>query len=441
MNFTIFPKPKQIEELYGQITVSYPLTIMLPEDLNSLYSLLNETLKCEINIICDRKTKSTIKFEKINTIENEGYYIEISLSEITISYNSKSGAYYALITLSQILNQHQSKIPCCKIEDKPSLSIRGYMLDISRGKVPTLEDLCNYVDRLARLKYNQLQLYVEGVFFAYPSYTEMWKDKTPITGEEIQYLDKYCKDRCIELVLNQNSLGHMSAWLSRKEFNHLAETENGMKFMESSMPVRTLDAINSESLELVTSMMDDMLPFFTSNKFNVNLDEPFELGKGKNKKLAEEKGEAYIYMDYLKRLHERVEARGKHMYMWGDILANHPETLSQLPKNITVLDWSYESFSPFEKRASILQKNKIPFILCPGTSVWTTLTGRTDNMMKNIFNATKSAITYNGKGVLLTSWGDGGHLEYEPLNNGATAYAASCIWGNLDTEDHEYVII
>ena len=163
--------------------------------------------------------------------------------------------------------------------------------------------------------------------------------------------------------------------------------------------------MDPESLKLVTSLMDDMIPFFHSDKFNVNLDESFELGKGKNKALMEEKGDAYLYMDYLKRLQKEVAARGKHMYMWGDILANHPETFAQLPEDVTVLDWGYEAFSPFEEHAATLQENHVPFILCPGTSMWATLTGRTDNMMGNILNAAKAAIAHDGEGVLVNSMG------------------------------------
>lgn len=433
MSLKLFPRPKEIKIVDENLIISYPLSIALPEDLYSLSDMLQETLKC--NIILSEN--ACISFHKDDTFAKEAYHLSITTKGIQISYASRNGAYYGLVTLGQILKQLDTTLPCCDIFDEPALAVRGYMLDISRGKVPTLDDLCDYVDRLAELKYNQLQLYVEGFSFAYPSFPEVWKDATPITGEEICYLDTYCKARGIELVPNQNSLGHMAAWLARDEYRHLAETDKGMEFMGMELPLSTLDAMNPDCLDLVTTMMDDMLPFFSSDKFNVNLDEPFELGKGKNHNLAKEKGESFLYMDYLKRLHERVCARGKNMYMWGDILANHPETLSDLPKNITVLDWGYEAFTPFEEHAAMLQENKVPFILCPGTATWTTLTGRTDTMMPNILNAAKAAVSHGGEGILVTAWGDGGHLEYKPLNDTAIAYAGACSWGCLDTTEDE----
>lgn len=428
MSFTLFPRPTHFEKSDEILTISFPLSTSLPEPLTSLLPIMEETLDCPII----SSPTPLLTFQKEDSLGKESYHLTITTDGIQISYAERNGAYYALVTLGQILKQCHNALPCCKIFDEPALSIRGYLLDISRGKVPTLDDLCDYVNLLSSLKYNQLQLYVEGFSFAYPSFTEVWKDATPITGEEIRYLDSYCKERGIELVPNQNSLGHMADWLAREEYSHLAELEPG-----SARYINTLDAMNPESLELVTALMDDMLPYFTSSIFNVNLDEPYDLGKGKNKELAKEKGNAYLYMDYLKRLHERVTARGKEMYMWGDILASHPETLADLPKDITVLDWGYEADAPFASRAADLKKNGLPFILCPGTSVWTTLTGRTENMMGNILNAATSAIDYDAKGVLVTAWGDDGHIEYKPLNETGITYAAACNWGRLDTTEEE----
>lgn len=431
----IFPKPKKMEMTGEAFTVPEVVTVSLPEELNTLADILHETLKGKNTVSVSKDEEAAVRFLRDETLGDEAYGIVVSGDGVRISYRTRQGAYYGLVTLGQILRQCGGTVPGCDISDEPSLAVRGYMLDISRGKVASLDDLCEYVDRLAGMKYNQLQLYVEGFSFAYPSFTEVWKDKMPITGEEIRYLDAYCKAHGIELVPNQNSLGHMSAWIAREEYKDLAEADRGMEFMGKAVPVSTLDAMDPRSLDLVTAMMDDMIPFFSSDKFNVNLDEPFELGKGKNKALTEEKGEEYLYMDYLKRLHERVTARGKQMYMWGDILANHPEKFSELPEGITVLDWGYEAFSPFEEHAAKLQEEKVPFILCPGTSTWTTLTGRTDNMKENIRNAAKAAIAHEGEGILLTAWGDGGHLEYELLNDGPIAYASAYMWGDLDVAE------
>ena len=97
------------------------------------------------------------------------------------------------------------------------------MLDISRDKVYKMETLFELVDQLAGWKINQLQLYMEHTF-AYRSHPSVWKNASPMTGEEIFLLDQFCKERFVELVPNQNSLGHLERWLRLPEYHFLAET-------------------------------------------------------------------------------------------------------------------------------------------------------------------------------------------------------------------------
>src|SRR5207342_333696 len=111
-------------------------------------------------------------------------------------------------------------------EDWPDFAVRGVMLDISRDKVPTMATLYEMVNLFASLKINQLQLYTEHTF-AYSQHEEVWRNASPMTAEEIQFLDQYCKQRFIELVPNQNSFGHMERWLKHEKYRHLAESPDG----------------------------------------------------------------------------------------------------------------------------------------------------------------------------------------------------------------------
>ena len=51
-----------------------------------------------------------------------------------------------------------------RILDYPDFPNRGFMLDVSRDKVPQLETLFWLVDLMASFKMNQLQLYMEHTF-------------------------------------------------------------------------------------------------------------------------------------------------------------------------------------------------------------------------------------------------------------------------------------
>ena len=118
------------------------------------------------------------------------------------------------------------EVKCLKIEDSPDLEIRGVMLDISRSKVPTLATLKNLVDIFAMLKYNHLELYVEGFSYEYKSFKdEISIDNNYLPFEDYMSLQEYCENNFIDLVPNQNGCGHMAAWLELPKYKELAESE------------------------------------------------------------------------------------------------------------------------------------------------------------------------------------------------------------------------
>jgi hypothetical protein len=340
-----------------------------------------------------------------------------------------------MTTLKQILGQSGHQIPCVEIKDKPDMPVRGALLDISRGKIPTLQTLYGMVDFLSDLKYNQLQLYIEGFSFAYPSFKNLWeKTETPLTPQEIRDLDLYCKDRQIELVPNQNSLGHMNAWLATDEYKDLAECPEGYKLLGLINMKSTIAPSNPKSIELIKKMSGDLLPNFSSHQFNVNLDEPFELGKCKEHPVTDPKEVAQIYLNYAKQLNDYVNSQSKTMMMWGDVMTNNPGIIPEIPKNITLLEWGYESVYPFDKYCARNQKAGIKYMVCPGTSSWSSFTGRTDNMKANVENAVGNGIKYGATGMLMTDWGDSPHLQYLTVSYAGFAYAAALSW-NFESKE------
>lgn len=371
---------------------------------------------------------SEVAFCEDASIPGEGCRLRILPSGITLAYSAAAGAFYGLATLHQLLLQCGDALPCCEIDDAPALQTRGILLDISRNKIPKPETLCRIADFMAAHKMNHLELYIEGFSFAYPSFSAFWADETPLTGAEIEAFDQYCRARFIDLVPNQNCLGHMAPWLEKPGLRHLAELERGLSIMGHSFPPTTLNPLDGEGLALVEQMTADLLPHFSSGYFNVNLDEPFELGKGKSQALCEEVGLGRVYLEYAKKIHALTLRHNKKMLMWGDIIAKHPDIIGDIPGDITILEWGYEAEHPFAKRAQVLQQAGLPFFLCPGTSTWTSFTGITDNMIANITCAAKAAHTYGAQGLVIADWGDSGHLQYLPVSLPALLFGAACAW-------------
>src|SRR5581483_2674353 len=319
--------------------------------------------------------------------------------------------FYGVCTLIQIVEQCDMRLSAMHISDSPDFPNRGVMLDISRDKVPTMETLFELVDLLASWKVNQLQLYTEHTF-AYRNHRVVWEHASPMTPQDILELDAYCRARYIELVPNQNSFGHMHRWLRHEEYRHLAEYEEGYTDLTEHWWAPApfgLNPTDPRSVELLREMKDELLPNFSSSHFNVGLDETIDLGLGKSAEEVKARGAGAVYLDFLKKIHALVRERGKTMMFWGDIIINHPELISQLPKDAIAMEWGYEADHPFAEHGKAFAQAGIPFYVCPGTSSWISILGRTENAMGNIRNATENGLKNGAIGVLNTDWGDWGH--------------------------------
>ncbi|MDD3117971.1 MAG: family 20 glycosylhydrolase [Victivallales bacterium] len=334
---------------------------------------------------------------------------------IVLSGGDEAALYYGLLTLEQLLPQTGSYVPRFTIEDYPDFPQRGYMLDVSRTKVPTMTELYHFIDLLAKLKYNQLQLYIEHTF-AFTAHERAWIDASPFTAQEIMQVEIYCRDRFIELVPNLNSFGHLGRWLNLREYRHLAECPDGFEMPEFGHRPAGVLTPNQASLDFMSGLYDEFLPNFSSRCFNIGCDETWELGQGKSKALCEEKGRERVYLDFLIELTKLAQAHGRTVMFWGDIILHRPELIGELPPDIIALNWGYEADHPFADETAKFAAAGVKFYVCPGTSSWNSLAGRTENCLKNLLNAAENGSKNHAEGWLMTDWGDGGHFQYAPLS-------------------------
>lgn len=382
----------------------------------------------EINLFCNKNKNVFIELEKIcklsivpseeanlryienSELDEQEYEINIKETLIEVFASSDVGFYYATKTLKQILVDKEIK--CGYIKDKPDLKVRGFMHDISRNKVPKLDTLKYIVDIMSDLKMNHFELYVEGFSFEYKSFARYLEDESYITVEEYKELEKYCNDRYIDLVPNQNGLGHMEQWLSKDEFKELAEAPEGIHLWGSWRPSSTLDVSNPKSIELVRQMYDDMLPISNSKYFNMNFDEPFELGLNKNKQRCLELGKGNVYLEFVEKAREIILKYNKTPLIWGDVLLNHDDVLDKVPKDMIFIDWGYDAQYPFDKTLKKVKDSNLRFMAAPASTSWCSLLTRTYDYLENISAAIWHTYEYQGEGVLLTDWGDIGHLQH-----------------------------
>jgi hypothetical protein len=251
-----------------------------------------------------------------------------------------------------------------------------------------------------------------------------------MTPAEIQELDRYCRERFIELVPNQNSFGHMARWLKHPRYEPLAEKPDGFTFPWGTKHVGgfSLNPLDPRSLELIESLYDELLPNFTSRMINVGCDETFDLGLGKSRAECERRGKERVYLDFLLKIYDAVKRRGRTMQFWGDIVLHKPELIPELPRDVIALNWGYDADHPFEKETRAFADAGVPFYVCPGTSSWLSISGRTDNAIANLKSAAVHGLANGAVGYLNTDWGDLGQLQPLPVSLLGFAVGAAYAW-------------
>ncbi|WP_277587308.1 family 20 glycosylhydrolase [Psychrobacillus antarcticus] len=357
----------------------------------------------------------------VSECEEQAFKISIDEDNIHIQGADLAGLKYGMDTFIQLFYQvHDMNLPCIEIEDKPQLTKRGLMLDLSRGKVYTLDYLKEVVDIISALRMNVLQLYVEHTF-EFQSHPVISRGSSPLTPEDIKELQHYCHENHIELQANLQSLGHMNRILTRKEYQHLSESEMYW----------SLDTTSDETYKLLDDLYKDYLPLFDSPWLNVCSDEPYDLGKGKSKSANKEVGD--LYLEHLLKIHNIAKKYGKRIMLFGDVVKEYPEYAGKMPADIKYIDWIYDPKEIYGT-PSLFNHSGIPYWVSPGTGNWNTLFPRFHGSLTNIANLTLEGIANNAEGILLTDWNDHGAYSQPAPVYYSYAYASAIAWSGYKVE-------
>lgn len=431
-NITLAPMPKQLEMKKGEFL--FPVSGYVSVDNIELLRSVEISLRKHLSFLEVVKgeyghEKPVVCISCSRKLKNEEYILEITEEEIYIQYGSPAAAFYGMMTLNQLASGGRY-LPCLRIHDYPDIAVRGYMLDIARNKVPRVESILELIDHIASVKMNHFELYMEGAPFAYRNHFNMWENTDVLTGEDICRIDRYCKERFIDFVPNHNTFGHMAKWLEKLP-RDMAIAPDGFYYAPWNLHYdkpTSLNPLNPESIEFVKEISDDLLSYYSSDKFNVGCDEVLDLGSGVTAGMTvEELGE--VYYGYLMKLHDYCVSKNKTMLFWGDAIFHYAGTAEKFPKDVAALVWGYEEDDPKEEYCMRCSENGIPFYVCPGTGGWKTYTGKTRQMLGNAETAVRLGIKYGADGLLLTDWGDGGHLQGFAVCLPGIVFSASLSWG------------
>lgn len=361
----------------------------------------------------------------------EGYRLRITPDRVQLTGGSPVGCYWGLQTLGQLSMMSDSQgLPCCAIEDQPDFATRGLLHDVTRGRVPTLETLKSLVDRLSLMKINQLQLYIEHAFvFSFDP--EICTADQGLTPDEIHQLDLYCKERYIDLVPALATLGHMGRILSMPTYRHLAEIEATKPWESMTWPQRlrgfTLDCLNPEAFKLIERMWSDVLDAFSSPVVNICGDEPWDLGKGKNRDRLGDRSVGEAYIEHIRKTVDLCASRGRKCQVWSDVVTHYPDLFHRLPNDLTILHWGYDDKSDYAGTKKFTDAG-LDTIVCPGVSGWKRIINAIDLAERNISNFAQAGHKHGASGLLNTDWGDEGHFNLPACSLPGVALGAAKSW-------------
>jgi len=365
----------------------------------------------------------------------QAYRLEVHPNEVRIDCSDAAGERHARATLAQLVAQGA---PCGTAEDAPAFATRGVMLDISRCRVPTMDELTQVVTTLAGWKINHLELYVEHTF-AYRQHRPVWQGWDPLTADQIRELDRICRVYGITLVANQNTLGHLEQWFAHPQYAAMAEIAPGQTWDFGGIITKTgpfsLCPSDPRSLPFVSGLLDELLPLFSSGQANIGCDEAYDLGQGRSSELVAKRGRAAVYLDWVAEVCTVVRRHGKRPAFWADIALEHPEALGRLPADILSLCWGYEADAPFARWVGQVRGADREAWVCPGTSCWLGWTGRTAERRANLLAAAEQGLAAGATGYLATAWGDDGHRQSWPVTLHGLAEAAHRAWSGTAAYD------
>lgn len=447
MKMYLIPEPQRVLYEEGEFVICFSQKIVIhPSCGQEAYEyacLLQEELRSSTGygpaVSRGHSKRAAVVLMTDAALGEEEYRLTVRKSGIRVAGGSGRGLLYGVQTLRQIIRQEGLCIPCMTVCDFPEIKNRGLYYDVTRGRIPRLSYLKGLADKMAFYKMNQLQLYIEHTFL-FEGLSEVWRDDTPLTAQDILELDDYCRRLNIELVPSLSCFGHLYKVLRTKSFGGMCELyKAGSKpfgFVDR-MEHHTIDVTQEESFAFIRELIGEFLPLFTSEHFNIGADETFDLGKGRSKREAERAGTKRLYIDYVKKLCEFIVSKGKKPMFWGDIICGFPELIKELPKETICLNWGYEKDQSDEAVKKLADVQAVQY-LCPGVWGWDQFVNRLDVAYENIKRMCGYAVQYRAAGVLTTDWGDCGHINHPDFGIAGMIYGAAFSW-NKNIPDFEEI--
>lgn len=406
----------------------------------------------------------TVSWRTDASLPPEGFVLTATDAGVTVDHADDRGRRWAAQALSALVAA--GPVPNGRLVDHPTIAVRGYMLDISRDRVPTRETLDWLVGVLEALRFNELQLYTEHTF-AWADHEIVWRDASPTTAEDLVWLAGRCESSGIALVPCLNGFGHMERFLRHDRYRSRAECPDGVELpgWPGRRPPTTL-APTPDNAAFALDLIREYLAARPTGLVHIGGDEPFELGSGTSAAAVAARGRDAVYLEHLRRITDPLIADGHELIFWGDVLRTAPHLVARLPgEGLTAAVWHYDAPDPdapplssvvgpevaamlgmpedgmrgFAAHVRSFVETGFPFRVAAGTSTWNSLIGRWPNARANIDDAVVTAAEHGVDACQLTDWGDNGHHHPLAISLLPMAWAAGAMWSGPGATTEEAV--
>ncbi len=289
---------------------------------------------------------------RFDNLREQGYLLDISPEGILLAARDEAGMRYAAITVTQILRSAspsaaEAGAPCLQVIDWPTLPTRAYYIGLPTTRWGYPNDATVpvefFIDFLRRTAVDtKLNMVVIGVLqgMEFERHPEI-AGPSAYTKAEVRQIVDFLRSNGIEPVPLLQSLGHAN-WLV---IPIAALREDG----DSS----TLCTRHPDSRRILADCFDEALELFEPKHLHCGLDEirwqTFNKPEAELCPLCKGVDKRGIFTDQVDWLHEYCRERSVRMMMWGDmIIREHnggppfflADTVPQLPKDITICNWS-----------------------------------------------------------------------------------------------------
>jgi hypothetical protein len=288
----------------------------------------------------------------------------------------------------------------------------GVMLDCSRNAVPTVEFLKTFIDDLAKMGYNSLQLYTEDTYEidGEPMFGYL---RGRFTKEEMKEINAYAKTRGVEMIPCIQTLAHLNCAVRWYPYCAYTDCDD----------ILLID--DDRTYTLIDKMFATMRECYDTKYINIGMDEAHNVGLGQYLSKHGFQNRFEIILKHLKKVADIAKKYDFTCIMWSDMwfrLSNNgsyysdkpfdiPQSIKDsVPDNVALCYWDYYTKNEAVANNMLAEHKKFnaETWFAGGAWSWGGFTPANYASMDSSDLTIRACIKNKVDNVFITMWGDNG---------------------------------